>query len=595
MPQLDSHSKILAEMLRQSPDIYYDLRQRRTKMGVGLARCIKAGMDSPHCKDVEGDFSLYAGDEESYETFSELFDQVISRLAKLDPGQRPYLSGPSSLSRELGSKRMDPSGRYVVSCQVRVARNFKGFRFPPAMDLNERVQVEKHVSTALRGMSPAIRGVYLPLTGSRSYFPQPGGMDPFEERALKVAGLFFGPSESESEISSGLCKNWPHSRGVFMSTDRATAVWVNHEDHVSVSNVQGGDDLQLVYRELQRVMGIFTDALRRSMPVSDQQAVAFAQSARLGYLTSAPMHTGAALKASVVIQLPELGKMEASEDTEGPWVEWASSQHVKVEKKKDHRGKTVPSVYELWSTDRFDTSDADILNTVIEVASKLVEAELLLLESGESGVRRVGIFETAKLEVAQPQAMLASAAPQLPDAGEVTSGLAHSVNSEVAQDFVDTLITSNIGVAQEQALIEEERRTRARPASCEKLVDGSLEEASLMAKLCGSDVAVGSDFEVEHISEVVRDMADFREDAYNKLLQAAGNGSLHSLVAAFQASAKSARQNAGELLLQAADNGQPQEAFKEVKAETKQASAKSARQNAGELLLQAADNGELEQ
>ncbi|CAE8587224.1 unnamed protein product [Polarella glacialis] len=140
-----------------------------------------------------------------------------------------------------------------------------------------------------------------------------------------------------------------------MSTDRGTAVWVNHEDHVSVSNVQGGDDLQLDYRELQRVMGIFTNALCRSMPVSDQQAVAFAQSAGLGYLTSAPMHTGAALKASGVIKLPELGKMEASEDTECPWVEWASSQHVKVEKKKDHHGKIVPSVYELWSMDRFDT------------------------------------------------------------------------------------------------------------------------------------------------------------------------------------------------------------------------------------------------
>merc|ERR1711990_1339259 len=74
MPDLSKHSNFMAECMTE--EIYNKLKNKVTKNGVTLAECIKTGVDNPghpHIKTV----GMTAGDEESYETFKELFDPII--------------------------------------------------------------------------------------------------------------------------------------------------------------------------------------------------------------------------------------------------------------------------------------------------------------------------------------------------------------------------------------------------------------------------------------------------------------------------------------------------------------------------------------
>merc|ERR1712072_43641 len=75
MPDLSKHSNFMAEHLVAHPEVYDKLKNMKTKGGVTLAHCMKTGVDNPghpHIKTVV----LVACDEESYETFAELFDPV---------------------------------------------------------------------------------------------------------------------------------------------------------------------------------------------------------------------------------------------------------------------------------------------------------------------------------------------------------------------------------------------------------------------------------------------------------------------------------------------------------------------------------------
>ena len=44
MPDLSQHNNIMAEVLRENPEIYHKLKNKVTSSGATLAACIKTGM-----------------------------------------------------------------------------------------------------------------------------------------------------------------------------------------------------------------------------------------------------------------------------------------------------------------------------------------------------------------------------------------------------------------------------------------------------------------------------------------------------------------------------------------------------------------------
>jgi hypothetical protein len=108
---------------------------------------------------------VVAGDADSYTTFSQLLDPVIEgyhRGYKLSSGHFRDLDA-GHLGEAAGNP--DPTGEFISSTRIRVARNLKGFPLPCKANKEQRAQIEELVVAALNSLEGELAGTYYPLTG----------------------------------------------------------------------------------------------------------------------------------------------------------------------------------------------------------------------------------------------------------------------------------------------------------------------------------------------------------------------------------------------------------------------------------------------
>ena len=86
-----------------------------------------------------------ACDEESYDTFKELFDPVIEMRHN---GYSPDCMHPTDLDSSKLQGGDDLDTKYVLSCRVRTGRNVRGLALPPTCTIDERRKVESIAKTA---------------------------------------------------------------------------------------------------------------------------------------------------------------------------------------------------------------------------------------------------------------------------------------------------------------------------------------------------------------------------------------------------------------------------------------------------------------
>lgn len=188
MPDLSKHSNFMTDFLKEHPEVYDRLKNKKTVNGVTLAHCIKTGMDNPghpHIKTC----GITAGDEESYEVFKDIFDPIISAR---HGGYGPNDKQPTNLDiNKLSRTDTDPTGRYVLTSRVRTGRSIRGFKLPPVIDFEERRKMEAVAVKGLMNLKGEFAGDYYPLNGSRSYAPKPNGMPVAKEEELRAIGNLF--------------------------------------------------------------------------------------------------------------------------------------------------------------------------------------------------------------------------------------------------------------------------------------------------------------------------------------------------------------------------------------------------------------------
>merc|ERR1711959_640023 len=153
------------------------------------------------------------GDEESYDTFKELFDPVISARHN---GYAADAKQPTNLDiSQLSDTDIDPEGKYVLTTRVRTGRSVRGFQLPPTISFEERRKLEALSVKALLAMEGDLQGEYFPLNGSKSYKDKPDGMSEEKEEELRKKGNLFQEPDSTLLLASGMGRHWPDGRGVF--------------------------------------------------------------------------------------------------------------------------------------------------------------------------------------------------------------------------------------------------------------------------------------------------------------------------------------------------------------------------------------------
>eukprot|EP00921_Rhytidocystis_pertsovi_P026828 GHVQ01043228.1.p3 GENE.GHVQ01043228.1~~GHVQ01043228.1.p3 ORF type:complete len:128 (+),score=25.67 GHVQ01043228.1:86-469(+) len=112
-PDLSKHNNLLGKVLTK--DMYNKYHGKVTTNGVTLNQNIQTGVDNrghPFITTV----GVTAGDEESYETFKDLFDGVIEKRHNfpVTKDHKTDLDASKLLKEDL-----DPTGEYIVSTRVR--------------------------------------------------------------------------------------------------------------------------------------------------------------------------------------------------------------------------------------------------------------------------------------------------------------------------------------------------------------------------------------------------------------------------------------------------------------------------------------------
>lgn len=145
-PDLRQYNNLMAKHL--TPRLYAKLRNRKTATGFTLDKAIQTGVDNPGHPFILT-VGAVAGDQETYETFAELFDPIIEE--RHNGFKKTDLHQTDLDSSKIRGGKFDE--RYVLSSRVRTGRSIRPFSLPPHCSRAERRKVEKTVIRALAGLT----------------------------------------------------------------------------------------------------------------------------------------------------------------------------------------------------------------------------------------------------------------------------------------------------------------------------------------------------------------------------------------------------------------------------------------------------------
>jgi creatine kinase len=369
MPDLSKHSNFMAEFLVANPGVYDALKGKKTAGGITLAQCMKTGVDNPghpHIKTV----GLVACDEESYDTFKELFDPVISARHN---GYGADAKQPTNMDIEkLSNTDIDPECKYVLTTRVRTGRSVKGFELPPTISFEKRRELEALCVKGLLSMEGDLKGDYFPLHGSKSYEPKPDGMPEAKEEELRAMGNLFQEPDSTLLLASGMGRHWPDGRGVFHNDDKNLFVWVGEEDHLRIVSMQGSRDKPTPEgKQIKEVTARFMRACEQVAKVLKDNGSDFMHNDHLGWVLTCPSNLGTGLRAGTMVMLP---KLSARPD----WKQFCGAMGLQTRGTGGVDSASTGGTWDVSNADRIGKGEVDLVNILIEGAAQLVKWETML-------------------------------------------------------------------------------------------------------------------------------------------------------------------------------------------------------------------------
>merc|ERR1712086_1097756 len=245
--------------------------------GFTLAKAIACAVefDNQHC-------GIYAGDEDSYLDFADVFDPLICEYHGL-AGDFKHTSDMDSTKI---TENVDPEVP-VHSCRIRVGRSIQGFGLSPGITKQQRIDVEGLMKNAFATLEGDLAGNYYPLAG----------MDEAIRQQL-VDDHFLFVSGDRNLTVAGMERDWPEGRGIFHNAAKTFLLWVNEEDQLRIISMQKGGDVKGVFERLALGIKAVGDSVKA------ESGKDFALSEQFGYIHSCPTNLGTGMRASVMIDLP---------------------------------------------------------------------------------------------------------------------------------------------------------------------------------------------------------------------------------------------------------------------------------------------------
>jgi creatine kinase/arginine kinase len=318
-----------------SPDLYQQLRHLQTRSGFTLEKAIRSGIQNP-----DSSIGIYAGDAESYQVFSLVFDPIIHEYHHFPEGNA-HVSDFTVPDLPLA----DPDGKYILSTRIRVARNLKDYEFSPQISLSHRKKLEETAIKALGALKEDLGGEYVSLKNMEN-----------PDQPLKSDILVFTKGDRFQD-AAGINSGFPEGRGVFYSLDRRLMVWVNEEDHLRIMSLEKTSDLSAAFHRLGRTLRVLETRLD------------FAWDKTYGYLTSCPTNLGTAMRAGVHIRLEKLDRKKESLNR------LAREYHLQIRGTRGEKTKVQEAVFDISNAQRLGITETAIIQSLHNGIAALIKAE----------------------------------------------------------------------------------------------------------------------------------------------------------------------------------------------------------------------------
>jgi len=363
LPDLSKHSNMLAEYLREHPEKYDEYKDKKTALGISLAKCIKTGIDNPghpHIKTC----GLVGGDEESFTLYKDIFDAVISAR---HGGYAPDAVHPTDMDvSNISTTKIDPTGKYVLTSRCRTGRSVRGFPLPPACSFDQRRELERIIVKGLNQMDGELKGEYFGLCGSQS---TDRAMDKDKEADLRSNGNLFQEPDSTLLLSSGCGRHWPDARGIFHNEAKNFFVWLNEEDHMRIISMEKGDDIKAIFTR-------FANATATIQKILKEEGADFMHSEHLGFILSCPSNLGTGLRAGAMVKVPLFSARPDFKETLG-------KMGLQARGGAGVDSDSSGGLFDISNSDRLGKSETNLVNIFIEGVAQIIKWEQAL-EAGEN-------------------------------------------------------------------------------------------------------------------------------------------------------------------------------------------------------------------
>ncbi len=344
------HRSLAMKVLRENPEVYTKLCNRRTPMGFTFDHAIQAGIDAPHLG-----VGIVAGEPAAFETFKEIMDPVIEGWHGYKPTDT-HQSDMDYTKLSLTPAQAEKFDKYVISTRIRGGRSIDGLALPPSTDRAQRRKVEALIAGALSRMPEDLGGKYYPL----------GKMTKEEEQQLiDDHFLFQKPGPRNVLANCGAARDWPDARGIFHNKDKTFLVWVNEEDHMRCISMQNGGNVKEVFARFARAIQSVETSLKTS-------GYGYAHSEHLGYITTCPSNVGTGLRASVMLKLPKLYKKLGVHALE----ELCDSMGLQARGAMGEHSPPGPAgEFDISNKGRIGASEVQLVQRMIDGVDKLIAME----------------------------------------------------------------------------------------------------------------------------------------------------------------------------------------------------------------------------
>merc|ERR1712066_279597 len=337
-PEIKSkHSLVAKHVTKEKWDKLSGIVTKTSGFTLAKAIAVAVEFDNQHC-------GIYAGDEDSYLDFADIFDPLICEYHGLPAGFK-HVSN-MNVEEIKGNVGSDVP---VHSVRIRVGRSIQGFGLSPGITKQQRIDIEKLMSSALSKLTGDLAGTYYPLTG----------MDEAVRQKLVDDHFLFMSGDANLKVA-GMERDWPEGRGIFHNEAKTFLLWVNEEDQTRIISMEQGGDVKGVFERLARGIKAVGDSVKA------ESGKDFALDERYGYIHSCPTNLGTGMRASVHVDLPGWTK-------EGVDKLKARCEELAVQPRgtRGESGGQTGHTYDISNKHRLGYSEVQLVQTMIDSVNTL--------------------------------------------------------------------------------------------------------------------------------------------------------------------------------------------------------------------------------